>query len=295
MKTAGAVGILLAVLLLGGAPRTAEAGPIPRGFGQIEVGHGPDAITVFTYKPRNYRGGPLLLVFHGKQRNAETYCSDAAPLADRRGLLVAVPLFDEERFPNDAYSQTGGVMKDGRVQPRSQWTFARVPEIIDAVRKSEHEPELPVYVFGHSAGGQFAMRMAAISPVGAKRIVAANPGSTLFARRDWPFGYGFGGLPGPMGSDDALRRYLAAPLTIYLGLDDNDPGHHALDQSENAAAQGGHRVERGRNCHDFAEKLAAERGWPFRWRKVEVAGIGHDGKAMLAAPEAEEALFGDGD
>lgn len=284
----------LTACCLVGALSAAKAESIPRGFGQIEVGRGREAITVFTYKPRNYHGGPLLLVFHGKQRNAETYCADAAPLADRRGLLVAVPLFDEERFPNDAYSQTGGVLKDNRVQPRNQWTFARVPEIIDAIRKSEHKTDLPVYVFGHSAGGQFAMRLAAIFPVGAERIVAANPGSTLFARRDWPFGYGFGGLPGPLGSDDALKRYLAAPLTIYLGLDDNDPEHHSLDKSESAAAQGQHRLERGRNCHDFAQKLAAERGWPFHWRKVEVAGIGHDGKAMLAAPEAEEALFGEG-
>ena len=39
------------------------------------------------------------------------------------------------------------------------------------------------------------MRLAALYPMDIRRIVAAKPGSDLFPRRDWKFGYGFGGLP----------------------------------------------------------------------------------------------------
>ena len=56
--------------------------------------------------------------------------------------------------------------------------------------------------------------------------------------------------------------------------------------------EGPYRYARGRACFEFAQKLAAERGWPFNWRKVETPGIGHDGGAMFAAPEVAEALLG---
>ena len=138
------------------------------------------------------------------------------------------------------------------------------------------------------------MRLAAMFPTDAVRIVAANPGSDLFPRRDWKYGYGFGGLPENVSDDAALQNYLAAPLTVYLGLNDNDPNHPELDRSAAAELQGKFRLERGHNCFDYAQKLAHEHGWQFNWRKVEVAGIAHDGKAMLAAKAAETALFDDG-
>jgi len=39
--------------------------------------------------------------------------------------------------------------------------------------------------------------------------------------------------------------------------------------------------------------LAKERGWTFNWRKIEIQSPGHNAKFMLAAPECENALFGD--
>lgn len=268
-----------------------RAEPIPTGFGKMEVGAGTNTITVFTYKPKGYTDGPLIVVLHGMLRNADLYCSNAVPLAERCHAIIAAPCFPTNRFSNDDY-QRGGVIRKGVAQPRANWNYQRIVETTAAVREREGHPALPYYLIGHSAGGQFAMRYAAMMPPGAVRIVAANPGSDLFPRRDWKFGFGFGGLPAELSDDAALQHYLAAPLTLYLGLDDNDPNHFELDKSAAAELQGKFRLERGRNCFAFAQKLAAERGWEFNWRKVEVAGIAHDGKAMLAAPEVEDALFG---
>ena len=39
-------------------------------------------VTLHTYKPANYAGGPLLIVFHGAARNASEYRDFAVPLAD---------------------------------------------------------------------------------------------------------------------------------------------------------------------------------------------------------------------
>ncbi len=279
-----------AALFLWLAGLGADAAPIPFGFDKLEVGNGTNAITVFTYKPKAYHNGPLVVVFHGLLRNAEEYCRFAIPLAERFNALIAAPLFDTNRYSNEDY-QRGGVIQKGVVQPPENWTYFRLPGIVNAVRERENNRALPYFFIGHSGGGQFAMRLAALYPMDAQRIVAANPGSDLFPRRDWKFGYGFGGLPQNLSDDAALQKYLAAPLTLCLGLEDIDPQHPELDRTAAAEREGAFRLERGRACFAFAQKLAQARGWKFNWRKVEVPGIAHDGKAMLATKEVGDALF----
>ena len=284
----GFAAVLGAGLLL--AASRATAGPIPTGLSHLEVGSGTNLITVFTYKPESYLDGPLVVVFHGLLRNAEDYCRNCIPLAESNHVIIAAPLFSKDEFDNEEY-QRGGVLRHGVLQPRENWSYARLPAIIEAIRQAEGKPALPYYFIGHSGGGQFVMRMSALYPMAAQRIVACNPGSDLFPRRDWRFGYGFGGLPDELSDDAALQRYLAAPLTLCLGLDDTDPQHPELDRSAAAEQEGRFRLERGRACFEYAQKLAQEHGWKFNWRKVEVPGIAHDGKAMLASKEVQSALF----
>ena len=283
--------LVAAVILFCGAWATTHAQPLPKGPGKIVCPNGAEPITVFTYKPPTYRDGPLLVVFHGVQRNAEDYRNFAITLAERFGAIVVAPMFDTERFPSVRYQRGGLMGADRKAQPPEQWTYAIVPKIVAHIRAQEQRPALPYYYLGHSAGGQFLVRLAAFLPAEAVRIVAANPGSHLFPTREMDFGYGFGGLPAELSSDDVLRRYLAAPLTIYLGTDDIYP-RPSFDASEAAMKQGPHRLARGRNCFDAAQKLARERGWAFNWRKVETPGIGHEAAFMFAAKEAGAALFG---
>jgi pimeloyl-ACP methyl ester carboxylesterase len=204
---------LLLVAAFAAAVLSAGAMPLPTGYDQMDVGNYTNAVTVYTYKPRSYSNGPLLIVMHGMLRDAELYCSHAVPLADRYHLLVAAPYFDTNRFPPAAYN-LGGVVRHQTLQPRESWTYQWILETVKAIREREGNPALPYYLIGHSAGAQFVMRYAAFMPPGAERIVAANPGSDLFPRTDWKFGYGFGGLPPELGDEAALQRYLAAPLTL---------------------------------------------------------------------------------
>lgn len=268
-----------------------RAEPIPAGAGRFEWANPGEPITIFTYRPAAYRDGPLLVVCHGVGRNAEDYRNYAIAMAERFGALVVAPLLDKERFPLLRYQRGGLVDDQGRAQPAERWTYALIPKLVALVRRREGRPELPYYLIGHSAGGQFLARLAAFLPGEAVRIVAANPGSHLFPNREQDFGYGFGGLPAELSNDEVLRRYLAAPLTLYLGTGDVTP-EHSLDQSPAAMRQGANRLARGRACFAAAERLARERGWPFHWRKVETPGIDHDGARMFAAPEVAEALFG---
>jgi poly(3-hydroxybutyrate) depolymerase len=280
-------GVLVGLLALAAG----RAAPIPAGKGRWEWANQGEAITVFTYKPATYRDGPLLVVCHGVARNAEDYRNYAIAMAERFGALVVAPLLDKERFPLLRYQRGGIVDAAGRAQPAERWTYALIPKLVAEVRSREGRADLPYYLIGHSAGGQFLARLAAFLPGEAVRIVAANPGSNLFPDREQEFGYGFGGLPPELSSDDVLRRYLAAPLTLYLGTGDVTP-EHSFDQSAAGMKQGPNRLTRGRACFAAAERLARTRGWIFNWRKVETPGIDHDGARMLAAPEVADALFG---
>jgi pimeloyl-ACP methyl ester carboxylesterase len=280
--------LALAVLQLG---CNLHAAPIPFGSSQIKVGTGTNAITVYTYKPKAYQDGPVLFVFHGVLRNARGYRDDCIAIADRYNLILAAPLFDTNRFPSSAY-QRGGVFKHGVLQAQTNWTYNLLPGIINDVRHREGNPKLPYYFIGHSAGAQFLMRLAVFSPLEARRIVVANPGSDLFPRRDWKFGYGFGGLPPELSDDAELQRYLGAPLTLYLGTADTDPQDPELDRSATAELEGHFRLERGRACFEYAQRLAQEHGWKFNWRKIETSGVAHSAKTMFIVKEIGDALFG---
>jgi poly(3-hydroxybutyrate) depolymerase len=282
---------LLALVHVASVAISSASEAIPVGPARMTIDAGVP-LEVFTYRPPTFRDGPLVLVFHGVQRNAEDYRNFAIHAAERFDAIVAAPLFDRERFPYDDYQQ-GGILRDGRIRPREEWTFSRLPVLIAELRAATGDPERPFYILGHSAGGQFVVRLAAIAgSLGAERLVAGNPGSHLFPTRDAPYGYGFGGLPDELSGDDALRRYLAAPLTLYLGTGDDDPAHRSLDRRPPALAQGPHRYARGLACYAAARTLATERGWEFAWRLVETPGIDHDAARMFAAPEVADALFG---
>lgn len=279
---------LFALLL--GSSVAIFAQSIPVGVSRITYENGGEPLTLHTYRPPTYAGGPLILVFHGVKRNAEDYRNFAITMAERFRAVIITPEYDSARFPSARY-QRGGLLKGGKVQSESAWTYSTVPGIVSFARKMLGNDTLPYYLIGHSAGGQFLCRMAAFLPGEARRIIASNPGSDLFPTRDQPFGYGFGGLPEALSDDKVLKAYLAAPLTLYLGTDDIYP-RPSFDASPEGMRQGQHRLERGRNCYAFAAALAQRKGWPFNWRKVETPGIGHDAAYMFAAKEAEDALFG---
>ena len=246
-------------------------------------------LEVFTYKPKTYDGKRMLFVFHGTLRNADEYRNDAERMAERFGALVVAPKFDEARFPNRKYHRGGILNEDGTAAPKDEWTYGDIPLIAAGIRACESRPKMPYVLIGHSAGGQFLVRLAGFYDSGATRVVAANPGSDLFPTRDQPFGYGFGGLPPSLRSDGTIRAYLARPLVLYLGTADN--GHDEdLDESSEAMAQGPGRYQRGKAAFAYGQKLARDRGWRFGWRLVETPGVGHDHEKMFDAPEAALAL-----
>lgn len=267
-------------------PAYAELAPIGAGDRHYTISVGGADLTVFTYRPTNCVNPALLLVFHGVGHNADGYRDHAHPIADRLCMLVVAPLFDKKRFPGWRY-QFGGIVHGGAIQPSNAWTGQMVLEIVDLVRRTEGR-ELDYYLLGHSAGAQFLNRLAAFIPNEAKRIVIANPSTYVFPSLSTKVPHGFGGLYSAGADEAELQRYLALPLTIYLGKEDT--GDEERDDRPEAVAQGKTRYERGRNMYRAGRDLAQSRGWTFNWRLVEAPGVGHSARTMFAAPEAVAAL-----
>jgi hypothetical protein len=120
------------------------------------------------------------------------------------------------------------------------------------------------------------------------RIVIANPSTWVRPSLDIAAPYGFGGVYDQPRGEAALRRYLAAPVTVLLGQ--KDIGSDDLVTNDEAEQQGGTRLERGQNVFREARLAAQKHGWPFNWHLVVIPGIGHNARRIFASDEALTAL-----
>ena len=189
------------------------------GDSRIDVSFGPIEFDIYTHRPLNCAQPSVLLVFHGNGRGASSYRDSARPVAKEACFVVYSPLFDKKRFPNWSYHR-GGLVEDGDLRDSDDWTVAHVSEIVEWIQEREG-PDTPVYLFGHSAGAQYLSRVVAFAPpAGVSRIVLANPSTYVVPSNDWDVPYGFGGLGADLAGKAAIRAYLEAPVTIYLGQDD---------------------------------------------------------------------------
>jgi dienelactone hydrolase len=279
-------GMLFAAALLTASPAWAD--PIGRGPGQQDVDLRGTTFTVYTYRPKPCPNPSLLLVFHGLHRNVEGYRDYARPIADKACMIVVAPLFDKERFPGWRFQQ-GGITRRHAVQESRHWTGRYVVALVDWVRRSEGRT-LDVYMIGHSAGGQFLSRLAAFVPTDAKRIVIANPSTHVFPNLKAAAPFGMGGVYSRGEGEENLRRYLATPVTIFLG--EEDTGDKDRNDSREAQVQGETRHDRGLNAFKAGHEIAKSHGWTFNWRLVELPGVGHSARKMFSSEEALTALFG---
>lgn len=236
-------------------------------------------------------GKGLLILFHGATRNALDYRKSGIVLADSLGLDLAVPEFDRSRFDPEAY-QEGGVFLKGKLLPPEQRTFTYIAALLRELESRSGNSDQPCWLVGHSAGAQFLCRMAGLGalPVGVRRAVIVNGGALLFPDRTMPWPYGFGGLPATMSDDKALQKYLATPLTFYVGTADTGSSRLPIDKI--ATRQGATRIERSRNCFAMGKKLAEANRWPFHWALVEAEGLDHRSLPMWEHQHMREAILG---
>lgn len=280
-----ALSFLISAGLLGAGASAQSAGLAEPTLEVAEING--QAMEVYVYRPADCVSPSFLFVFHGNSRAARSYAESAREIADRACLTVFAPLFDEERFPRRQYHR-GGITEDGKIRPREEWTTGMVAALIRWAEAFEGRPGQDIYLFGHSAGGQFLSRVAAYDlPAGVDRVVIANPSTYVLPTTDEEVPYGFSGLSAPA-IPELTREYLAAPVTIFLG--EEDTGDEDLARNEEAERQGVNRLDRGERTFAVARQVARENGWPFNWRLVIADDVGHSGRGMLQSDHMMEAL-----
>ena len=260
----------------------------------LEYGNGaaPDArtITLNTYRPAHATAdSPIVLVQHGVMRNGDDYRDFWMPAADEHGLVIIAPTFSNEQWPDVVSYNNGNLLATTRrdemadtaaVNAPGDWSYTVITRLVDELKASGVLAGQPLYLFGHSAGGQFVHRlMSLLTPDVFAGVAAGNPGWYTLPLLELPFPEGLGGTPADA---DSLARLFASPLTILAGDQDTVTNDPHLPSEPAALRQGPHRYARALNYHATAKAEAARRGLPLAWQLHTIEGIGHDGEAMSA-------------
>jgi len=258
---------------------------IPAGSNLVKATLDSVVFDVYTYKPDKQIKG-ILLIYHGNSRAADNYRDYAIDLANEMGLVVAAPLFDEVRFDSHDYHRGGLFDSNRKLRSRNEWTTRFVALLATWARTQEATPELPYWCFGHSAGGQFLSRVAAFEQIQARSIIIANASThVLPLLGKYPDGeaapYGMGGVYKGAQARKKLLGYLAMPLTIYLGTEDDDPDDPNLTMTPEAERQGGQRKDRGERTFALGESQAATLGAQFGWQLVYAPHSEHSASHMI--------------
>ena len=311
---------LLALLFIGGTAQAAGVDAISPGrlqlqAGEMAVGIGPAPAKIER----------VLIVIHGRLRNAETYRKSGEVAAELAGqtanTLVIAPQFLNESdvalysLPASVLRWQGNEWMGGGLStgPNPLSSYAALDEIVGRLSDRKQFPDVKqIVIFGHSGGAQVVQRYAllaqeqpALKTEGIRlRYVVANPSSYAYFNEQRPVAFDHAKCPGfnrwkyglvdpPIyagGQTPAQLegRYVKREVIYLLGQQDTDPQHPALDKSCAAKAQGAYRLERGKLFFGYLLRRHPE---GVNQRLIEVPGVGHNGDGMLTSPEGQKALF----
>lgn len=311
---------LLALLFIGGTAQAAGVDAISPGrlqlqAGEMAVGIGPAPAKIER----------VLIVIHGRLRNAETYRKSGEVAAELAGqtanTLVIAPQFLNESdvslysLPASVLRWQGNEWMGGGLStgPNPLSSYAALDEIVGRLSDRKQFPDVKqIVIFGHSGGAQVVQRYAllaqeqpALKTEGIRlRYVVANPSSYAYFNEQRPVAFDHAKCPGfnrwkyglvdpPIyagGQTPAQLegRYVKREVIYLLGQQDTDPQHPALDKSCAAKAQGAYRLERGKLFFGYLLRRHPE---GVNQRLIEVPGVGHNGDGMMTSPEGQKALF----
>ncbi|NWA04374.1 alpha/beta hydrolase [Pseudomonas gingeri] len=319
--------LLLGMCVIGGQVQAAEHGVkevspnhLKLSAGELSVGLNRDWLGPMPDVQR------VLIIVHGRLRNAMTYLNSAETAAAQAGqdsnTLIIAPQFLNEsdvrrnHLPDNLLRWQGNDWMAGEAStgPSAMSSYAALDEVLQRLGNRKKFPALrEVVIAGHSGGGQVVQRYALVghgdtqlAGSGIKlRYVIANPSSYAYfnAQRpvagfnpsscpgfnDWK--YGLQNLPSyAMGQSPAQleKAYVQRDITYLLGQQDTDPNHPALDKSCEAEAQGPYRLIRG---HNYFAYLQQRHPQGLAQTLVEVPGVGHNGDGMFTSPQGQKALF----
>jgi pimeloyl-ACP methyl ester carboxylesterase len=193
---------------------------------------------------------PVVACIHGILRNVQEHFQAFAPLAERAGWLLVVPLFAADAFPD--YQRLGRPGRGGRAD-------LRLIELISYLCDRFELPERPIHLFGHSGGGQFGHRFVMAHPDRVARYAVSSPGWYTFPDESLEYPYGLARAAAqcaPLRLSDCLRIRGA----VFVGTADYRSGRHLRRNPTVDHHQGPHRLERARRWTHAMNARAREMG-----------------------------------
>ena len=246
----------------------------------------------FTGPERVDKNTRLVVVMHGRKRNAEEYRDQWKEAAKDLNLLVIVPEFSEKNFPQ-VWGFNYGNIKTANLEP--------IPENLQAFSVIEPMAEKAIKkfklesknwgIYGHGAGAHFVHRYVLHQPEASHTLaIAANLGWYLsMTDQQWPFGLTNSGIEAAQ-----LKQAFSKYFLLMLGKADtstkpNSP--YVKEHWDKITLQGEHRLARGRNFFKSAVEKSKEVDQFFKWGMVEVPTTKGHGNTKQMVPYAAEMFF----
>ena len=250
---------------------------------------GPELPIFFASPSKINKATRLVVVMHGRKRNAEEYRDQWKKAAEDLNLLVIVPEFSEKNFPQVWGFNYGNIKtKDLTAIPENLQAFSAIEPMAQEALKKFKLKSKHWGIYGHGAGAHFVHRYILHRPAASYTLaIAANLGWYLsMTDQAWPFGLKDSGI------DDAqLKQAFSKYFLLMLGKADtstkpNTP--YVADHWDIINLQGEHRLARGRNFFKSAIAKSKEVNQFFKWGMVEVPTTkGHSNTEQMVPFAAE--------
>ena len=241
-------------------------------------------LPVFVAKPGKVnKATRLVVVMHGRKRNAEEYRDQWIEAAKDLNLLVVVPEFSEKNFSEVWGFNYGNVMSpESEPIEKKLHAFSSIsPLANEAIEKFKLKSN-NWGIYGHGAGAHFVHRYVLHQPEANHTLaIAANLGWYLsMTDQQWPFGLTNSGIEATQ-----LKQAFGKYFLLMLGKADTSTKPNSPYVKEHWDAinlQGEHRLARGRNFFKSSVEKSKEVDQFFKWGMVEVPTTkGHGNTCLL--------------
>ncbi|MBG7611517.1 T9SS type A sorting domain-containing protein [Polaribacter sp. BAL334] len=228
---------------------------------------------------------PILMSFHGAERNADDYRDYWIAMANSNQFMVFAPEFSENNFPGGDAFNLANIFDDGdnptksSFNPTNEWTFSILDPLFENIKTAVSGTQQKYNAWGHSAGAQFLQRFVLYMPNSkADIIVCSNSG--WYTVPDFTVNFPYGLKNGELSITD-LTAAFTKKIIIHLGKNDTDPNSAGLRHNTIVDNQQGlNRFVRGQYFFGTSQTKAQEMNTPFNWEKDEVANVDHNGQLM---------------
>ena len=241
-----------------------------------------------------------LVVVHGSlgkglpaHQVAENFLSRWIDVAEERGLLLLAPAFDTENFGGKKGPRGGYRGLFGRHIGADEFLHSIVDSYSSVIAGFDKQ----MYLYGHSAGGQFVARYIMMHPERILAAVISAAGALPFPNFEAPWPAGLGKVHKQLHwpseatkqtidiKPDVSKWLMAAnlPISVVIGKKDTKPKKKSKWQP------GANRLENTRFWHQAMKDFTRQHGELCRIELIEVPNVGHDSKKLTSV--AVRALF----